>query len=84
MRKTLLLNIILFICFLTGTYLVVHYASKETTVINPWIGRLCIFISCLLHLIILWAKNFGAVNHRIMVFQSWLVILFYFVAGFFI
>ncbi|MFB6453882.1 hypothetical protein ACE38W_01325 [Chitinophaga sp. Hz27] len=84
MRKLLLLHIILFICFITGSYLVVLYSSKGVSIVNPWIGRFCILISCLLHLIILWAKNFGAVNHRPMVFQSWLVILVYFIAAFFI
>ncbi|SHL13721.1 hypothetical protein SAMN05444266_102169 [Chitinophaga jiangningensis] len=81
MRKQFLFNILLFLLFLAGTLLVIHFSG---TPVNPWIGRFCLLVSCLLHLIAFWAKNFGSVNHRIMVFQSWLVIGCYVTAGFII
>ncbi|MBV7529865.1 hypothetical protein [Chitinophaga sp. sic0106] len=78
MRKLFLFNILIFGCFLAGSLLVIHFSG---TPVNPWIGRFCLFISCILHLIAFWAKNFGSVNHRIMVFQSWIVMAMYVIAG---
>lgn len=81
MRKLFFFHIIIYTFFFTGTLLVIRYSTPAGGAVNPWIGRFCLLVACLLHLIAWWARHFGSVNHRLMVFQSWLVMALYLVTG---